>query len=131
MKLRILILLACSMNAAHGVTLDAALARTMENNPSIKEAKAQLEAAAGQRLVFRSRFLPDVRLNVPAGVQGGKRAGENPVQPFAFASGGVAQPFFDMAIPATRRRADLEVLLAQQRLNVAVLEQLHAARIAY
>jgi outer membrane protein TolC len=131
MKRRILVLLACSINAAHGVTIDAALSRTMENNLSIKEAKARLEEAAGRRLVFRSRFLPDARMNIPAGVQGGKRAGENSVQPFAFAAGGVTQPFFDMAIPATRRRGDLEVLLTQQRLNLAVLEQLHTARIAF
>lgn len=131
MRLRILILLACAINTAQGVTLDAALSRTMENNPAIKIAKAQLEAAAGQRLVFRARFLPDALVNLPVGVQGGHRAGQNTVQPFAFVIGGISQPFFDMAIPATSRRANLEVLIAQQRLNVAALEQLHTARIAF
>ncbi|MDQ6766054.1 MAG: TolC family protein, partial [Verrucomicrobiota bacterium] len=34
-------------------------------------------------------------------------------------------------IPASYRRGDIEVLIAQQRLNVAVTEQVHAARIAF
>jgi outer membrane protein TolC len=36
-----------------------------------------------------------------------------------------------VAVPASRRRGDVEVLLAQQRLNVAIVEQLHATRIAF
>ncbi len=131
MKIRILILLACSLQAANGITLDAALQRTIENNPSIKEAKARLEAATGERLVLRARTLPDARTNVPIGVQGGHRSGQKAVQPFAFNNSAVAQPFFDMAFFAARRRGDIEVLLAQQRLNLAVMEQLHTARIAF
>ncbi|MDQ6940241.1 MAG: TolC family protein, partial [Verrucomicrobiota bacterium] len=131
MKLRFLILLGCSIHAAQGITLDAALQRTIENNFAIRQAKAQLEAAAGRRLVLRARTLPDARVNVPVGVQGGKRAGENTVQPFAFGSGGVTQPFFDMAFFPSRRRGEIEVLLAQQRLNMTVMEQLHTARIAF
>jgi len=64
-------------------------------------------------------------------VQGGKRAGEKSVQPFAFAQGGFVQPLFNAAIPASYRRGNIELLLAQQRLNVAVLEQLHTARVAF
>ena len=52
-------------------------------------------------------------------------------QPFGLARGFFTQPLFDAAVPASRRRGDMEVLLAQQRLNVAVVEQLHAARIAF
>ena len=68
---------------------------------------------------------------IPVGVQGGKRAGENPVQPFAFAQGGLVQPVLNAAIPALYRRGNIEVLLAQQRLNVAVVEQLHTVRVAF
>ena len=66
-----------------------------------------------------------------AGVQGGNRAGEPSVQPFAFAQGNLRQPLFDAAIPASLRRGDLAGLIAAQQLNVAVVEQLHTARIAF
>jgi outer membrane protein TolC len=130
MKLALL-LLALQVSLSQAITLDAALARTLERNLAIQEAKARLEQAAGRRLVLRSRSLPDARIGVPGGVQGGKRSGEQSVQPFAFGQGAFTQPLFDAAIPASRRRANIETLLAQQRLNVAVLEQLHAARIAF
>ncbi len=113
------------------ITLDAALATTLEKNPEIVQARIALEQAAGRRLVFRSTALPDVRIQGVAGVQGGERADEPPVQPFAFARGFFTQPLFDAAIPASKRRGDIEVLLAQQRLNVAVVGQLHATRIAF
>ncbi len=117
--------------AANGLTLEEALARTAENSPEIRVAKLRLEEAAGQRLVLRATGLPDVRVNAPGGVQGGQRAGERSVQPFAFGQGALTQPLFSAALPATFRRASLEILIAQQRLHAAVLEQLHAARIAY
>ncbi|HEX8281562.1 MAG TPA: TolC family protein, partial [Chthoniobacterales bacterium] len=79
----------------------------------------------------RAAGLPDARVIVPAGVQGGKRAGEKEVQPFAFARGAFTQPLIDVSLPARYRRGNLELLLAQQRLNVAVLEQLHTARLAF
>ena len=41
------------------------------------------------------------------------------------------QALFQVAIPASLRRGDIEVLLAAQQLNVAVVEQLHAGRIAF
>lgn len=123
-------LIATSVNAS-AITLDAALARTLEKNPAIRQAKSAVEQASGRRLVLRARSLPDIAVIVPAGVQGGRRAGENSVQPFAFAQGYFTQPLFNMAVPASRRRGDVEVLIAQQRLNVAIVEQLHGARIAY
>ncbi len=113
------------------ITLDAAFARILERNPQIQQAKFQLEQAAGRRLLLRAVGYPDARVIAPAGAQGGKRAGESSVQPFAFGQGAFTQAVFDPAVPASFRRGDLEVLIAQQRLNVAVLEQLHAARLAY
>jgi outer membrane protein TolC len=121
----------CTISAAPAVTLDAALARVVEHNPAIQQAKTQLEQAAGRRMVLRAVALPDARTLTPAGVQGGKRAGEDTVQPFAFGRGEFAQPLFNVAIPASYRRGNIELLLAQQRLNVATMEQLHAARIAF
>ena len=121
----------CVAQVCHGLTLNEVLTRTLDRNPAIQEAKTKLEQAAGRRLIFRSRALADARMNVPTGMQGGQRSGEEPIEPFAFGRGNFSQPLFDMAIPASRRRGDVELLIAQQQLNVAVLEQLHAARLAF
>src|SRR5207248_11671554 len=66
-----------------------------------------------------------------AGAQGGHRAGETPLHPFGFAYGNFRQPIFNAIVPPSLRRGDVEVLIAQQRLNVAVVDQLHAARLAF
>jgi outer membrane protein TolC len=116
---------------AHAITLDAALSRTLEKNPEIVQARIALEQAAGRRLVFHSTALPDLKIQGLAGVQGGKRSDEPTLRPFAFARGFFSQPLFDMAVPASWRRGNIEVLIAQQRLNVAIVDQLHATRIAF
>jgi outer membrane protein TolC len=116
---------------AKTITLDATLSRTLEKNPEIIQARVALEQAAGRRLVFRSRAFPDLKIQGLAGVQGGKRADEPTVRPFAFARGFLSQPLFDAAVPASLRRGNIEVLIAQQRLNVAIVENLHATRVAF
>jgi outer membrane protein TolC len=68
---------------------------------------------------------------VPAGVQVGHRAGENGVKGFAVGRGSLDQTLFNAGLPASMRRGDVEVLIAQQQLNVAVVEQLHTARLAF
>ncbi len=117
--------------SAAGLTLEAALRQTVARNPRVLEAKAATEQAAGQRLVLRAVSLPDVTLDVVAGIQGGKRAGEDPNQPFAFAQGDLRQPLFSAAIPPSLRRGDLAVLIAAQQFNVAATEELHTARVAF
>ncbi|HKS04454.1 MAG TPA: TolC family protein [Chthoniobacterales bacterium] len=119
------------MQPASAVGLREVFRTTLDNNPAILEAKAGLEQAAGQRLVFRSIVWPDIELNVPAGVQYGHRAGESGVKGFAVGRGNLEQTLFNMAVPPSLRRGDTEVLIAQQQLNVAVAEQLHAARLAF
>ncbi|HKP93876.1 MAG TPA: TolC family protein [Chthoniobacterales bacterium] len=116
---------------ARAITLDVALSRTLEKNPEIVQARLALEQAAGRRLVLRSIALPDAKIQGVAGLQGGNRADEPTLRPFAFARGFFNQPLFDAAVPASLRRGDIEVLIAQQRLNVAVVDQLHAARLAF
>jgi outer membrane protein TolC len=125
------VVLALCTNAAHALTLEQALARTVENNPIIQQARANLEQAAGRRIVLRATSLPAARVGVFAGLQGGERAGEKEVQPFAFGQGFLGQPLFHAGIPASYRRGNIEVLLAQQRLHMAMTEQLHIARVAY
>jgi outer membrane protein TolC len=130
-KLFISILAACYAHTAGAVTLQTVLQTTLERNPAIQEAKSGLEQAAGQRLVFRSVAWPDAELGVPAGVQGGHRAGESGVKGFAVGRGGLTQTLYNAGLPASMRRGNVEVLIAQQQLNVAVMEQLHAARLAF
>ena len=126
-----LILIACFVYPARAVTLETVLQTSLERNPDIQEAKSGLEQAAGKRLVFRSVAWPDAELGVPAGVQMGHRAGESGVKGFAVVRGALTQTLFNAGLPASLRRGDVEVLIAQQQLNVAVVEQLHTARLAF
>jgi outer membrane protein len=116
---------------AHAVTLETILQTTLEENPAIKEAKSGLEQAAGQRFVFRSVVWPQVELRVPAGIQFGHRAGESGVKGFGVGRGLLDQTLFNVRVPPSLRRGDVEILIAQQQLNVAVVEQLHTARLAF
>jgi outer membrane protein TolC len=131
LRLFIAILMACLAHPAGGVTLETVLQTTLEKNPAIQEAKSGLEQAAGQRLVLRSIVWPNVELGVPAGIQGGHRAGEGGIKGFALGRGFFTQTLFNAGVPPSLRRGDIEVLLAQQQLNVAVVEQLHAVRLAF
>ena len=130
-KLFISVLSVYCTHTASGVTLQTVLRTTLERNPAILEAKSALEGATGQRLVFRSVAWPDAELGVPAGVQAGHRAGENGVKGFAVGRGTLTQTLFNAGLPASMRRGDIEVLVAQQQLNVSVVDQLHAARLAF
>ncbi len=124
-------LLASWAHPTSGVTLREVLRTTLDNNPAILEAKAGLDQTAGQRLVFRSIVWPDIDVLVPAGLQYGHRSGESGVKGFAVGRGNLEQTLFNMAVPPSLRRGDTGVLIAQQQLNVAVVEQLHAARLAF
>ena len=130
-KLLSMILVACFAHPTRAVTLETILQTALERNPAIQEAKSDLERAAGQRLVFRSVAWPDAELGVPAGVQAGHRAGESGVKGFGVGRGVLTQTLFNWGLPASMRRGDIEVLIAQQQLNVAVVDQLHAARLAF
>jgi outer membrane protein TolC len=125
------VFVACLAHTSAAITLERVLQTTLDQNPAIQEAKSGLEQASGQRLVFRSLVWPHAELGVPAGVQAGHRAGESGVKGFAVGRGSLEQVLFNMAVPPSLRRGDVEVLIAQQQLNVAVVEQLHAARLAF
>lgn len=117
--------------SARAVTIEVALARTLEKNPRILQAKAGLEVAAGQRVILRSVAFPKGLIGTVAGDQGGKRSQTPSNQPFAFAYGAFLQPLLHAEIPASFRRGDIGLLIAQQELNVAVLEELHRARLSF
>jgi outer membrane protein TolC len=127
----VLVVSALWAHPTSAVNLREVLHITLDKNPAILEAKAGLEQAAGQRLVFRSIVWPDFEVGVPAGVQYGHRSGESGVKGFAVGRATLEQTLFNMAVPPSLRRGDIEVLIAQQQLNVAVVEQLHAARLAF
>jgi outer membrane protein TolC len=133
MKLRLSAAILCLsiLSTGRAVMLDEVMKTTLDNNPEIQRAKLNLEQAAGRRLVFRSVVWPSVRMNVPAGVQGGDRAGSTATKGFGFVRGAFTQPLFNAAIPHSLRRGDIEVLIAEQQLNLAVEQQLHAARLAF
>ena len=123
-----LVFLCASINA---LTLDDVMHQTVGHNPEIQQARLRLEAATGKKLVLRSVAYPDAVIGAVLGDQGGHRSGQNSNQPFAFPYGGFTQPLFNAAIPASFRRANLEVLIAQQELNIAITNQLHGARLAF
>lgn len=120
-----------STPVSKAITLDETLKATLDNNPEIQQAKLKVEQASGRRLVFRSVIWPSLKMNVPAGLQGGDRAGSTSTKLFGFVRGSLTQPLIDAAIPPSLRRGDIEVLIAEQQLNLAVQEQLHTARVAF
>src|SRR5438105_15759927 len=89
-------------SASDAITLEKLLQRTLENNPEIQKAKCDLEGAGGRRLVFRAVALPDVKIGVLGGVEGGQRAGQKPVHVFGFGYGGLWQPFVNLSVLDTR-----------------------------
>src|SRR5205085_551436 len=93
-----------SLSRAHAVTLEQVMQTTLEKNPTIQQAKARLEEAAGRRVELRSINWADARIVLPAGVQGGSRAGESGTKGFAFVRGLLTQPLFNAAIPPSQRR---------------------------
>ena len=131
LKLFIPVLIASFAQIGNAITLDMVLQTTLDKNPAIAQAKARLEEAAGERLVLRSIMWPDAKVGVPAGVQGGYRAGESATKGFGFARGSFVQPLFNAAVPPSRRRGDVNLLIAEQQLNITVVEQLHTARLAF
>jgi outer membrane protein TolC len=116
---------------AEPLTLDTVLQRTVQKNLVIQKARTDLERAAGRRLVLRAIALPDAVIGAVGGDQGGHRAGQKANTPFGFGYGGLIQPLFNAAIPASWRRGNIEVLIAEQQLNMAMVEQLYAARVAF
>ncbi|HEY3663440.1 MAG TPA: TolC family protein [Chthoniobacterales bacterium] len=116
---------------ASGVTLEVVLAQTLEKNPRILQAKSGLEAAAGQRTILRATAFPKGLIGGIAGDQGGQRSRTSSNQPFAFAYGAFEQPLLHAEIPASFRRGDVGLLIAQQQLNLTVVEELHHARLAF
>src|SRR4029453_10398348 len=107
----VLLFVVCLAHTAHAITLERVLQTTLEQNPAIQETKSSLQQAAGQRLVFRSIVWPEVKLDVPAGVQAGHRAGESGVKGFGVGRGSLDQILLNMVVPPSLGRGNLKVLM--------------------
>ncbi len=111
------------------VTLAECYTQTLARNPDICKARLDIERAAGAKLVFTARALPRVNMQTSAGYAGG--ALYDTGGPFLLMRPDLGQPLFDAGIPASLRRGNVEVAIAQQTLNRTVAEQLHGTRMAY
>ena len=113
----------------YDLTLEDCLGGTFNYNPDIRRDRTEVERAAGDKLVFRSRVLPQLA----AQVLGGARFGSlySPEGPFSTLTAQFSQPLIDVGIPPTLRRGRLEVVVAQQNLNREVTERLHEARVTF
>ncbi|MFL6539282.1 MAG: TolC family protein [Chthoniobacterales bacterium] len=131
MKIIALLLAVGLTSRVCAMTFDQTMAATLERNPTIQAARSNLEAAAGRKIVLHAIAYPDARLDLFGGAQGGHRAGEPPIEPFGFVRGAFIQPLFNTRVPASWRRGNIEVLIAEQQLNLAIIEQLQSARVAF
>ena len=108
------------------LTLADCLAQTFRNNPAIQTLRADVERAAGDKLVYSSRRLPQLATQIQGGYQAGSLYGQ--AGEFSQLTAQFSQPLIDVGIPPALRRGRLEVALAGQSLNREATDRLHEAR---
>lgn len=114
------------------IRLEECLAQVFLKNPEIAQQKILIEQALGQKLVFRSRAFPVINTGLLAGQQGERNTTPTTeAQIFALVNGSFRQPLFEASIPASFRRADIGVIVAQQNFQAQAVRILHRARVAY
>lgn len=113
----------------YDLTLEDCLASALTRNPEIKQLRADVERAAGTRLIYRSRALPQLSAQTQTGLREGTLYPQSGL--FGLVTAEFSQPLFDAGIPPTLHRGRLEVILAQQNLNRAVTDYLHEARLIF
>jgi outer membrane protein TolC len=111
------------------LTMEDCLASTLTQNPEIQQLRANVESAAGTRLVYRSRALPQLAAQTQDGLRGGTLYPQSGL--FSLVTAQFSQPLFDAGVPPTLHRGRLEVILAQQNLNRAITDRLHEARLVF
>jgi outer membrane protein TolC len=126
----LLAVLAPALVRAEPVTLDVCLQEVFANNPDILAARADLDRAAGQRLVYNSRGLPRLKMDTLVGYQGDRGVG-GAATAIVVGHADLAQPLFEAGIPAARRRGKLEVTIAQQTYYQVATERLYQARVQF
>lgn len=145
---------ACLLPTLHAETLTLAdcLRETAEHNPAILQQRANIERAFANRITLRARAMPSLSIAGIAGVlneeqnvvnsktvivngkprtvtNGSNQITNNTV--IALGTGGLFQPIFDAAIPASFRRGTAETLAAEQNFYSVASTQLHAARLLF
>jgi outer membrane protein TolC len=113
----------------YDLTLEDCLASTLTQNPEIRQWQIDVERAAGSRLVYRSRALPQLAAQTQDGLRGGRLY--PPAGLFSIVAAQFSQPLLDTGVPPTLRRGRLEVILAQQTLNRSITDRLHEARLVF
>ncbi len=113
----------------YDLTLEDCLASTLTQNPEIQQLRKDVERAAGTRLIYRSRALPQLAGQTDDGWRGGRLY--PPSGPYSIVTAEFSQPLLHPGIPPTLRRGRLEVVLAQQTLNRAITDRLHEARLIF
>jgi len=113
----------------YDLTTEDFLAATLTQNPEIQQLRKDVERAAGTRLVYRSRALPQLAAQTQDGLRGGPLY--PPSGPFSIITAEFSQPLLDAGVPPSLRRGRWEVVVAQQNLNRAVTERLHEARLIF
>jgi len=133
-------------------TMEDCLASALTRNPEIEQLRADVERAAGTRLVYRSRALPQLATQLSVGGRGGDLYIPPQVKAiltnsatrlvtnnapvigpalYSLVTAQFSQPLFDAGVPPSLRRGRLEVILAQQNLNRAVTDRLHESRLIF
>jgi outer membrane protein TolC len=136
----------------YDVTLEDCLSSTLTRSPEIEQLRAYVESAAGTRLIYRSRALPQLATQLSVGGRGGdlyippdvKAVLTNSItrlvtnnapvigpQVYSLVTAQFSQPLFDAGVPPSLHRGRLEVILAQQNLNRAITDRLHEARLIF
>jgi outer membrane protein TolC len=115
--------------ATYDMTMADCLAQTFNQNPELRSLRADIDRAAGTKVVYRSRALPQLSGQIRGGGRQGSLYGSRDL--FTTLTAQFSQPLIDIGVPAVWRRGTLEVVLAQQNLNREVTERLHEARTTF
>jgi len=115
--------------ATHELTLSDCLSQTLLQSPEIQRLRQDLERAAGDRVVYRSRALPQLAGSIDAGLRTGPLY--SPAGPYAALQAAFTQPLIDVGVPPSWHRGTMEVIIAEQSLGKEINSRLHEARVTF
>ncbi len=113
----------------NAVTLTQCFAEVLAHNDELMRLRKDIERAAGTKIELRAADLAQINGELDGGIRGGSLYGQT--SDYAFALANFSQPVFNTGIAATWRRGQSEILVAQQKLNVAVSDRLQEVRSYY
>jgi outer membrane protein TolC len=113
----------------NSITLTQCFTEVLAHNDELARLRKDVERAVGTKIELRAADLAQINGELDGGIRGGSLYGHT--SDYAFALANFSQPVFNTGILATWRRGQSEVLVAQQRLNVAVSDRLQEVRSYY